>query len=198
MRAAAPALLFASFCLAFLMGCRSAGVAEAPQAQALRFSPEQYRVVHAAAAEVLRDHGFTIARNDYRFGVITTEPKESPTLAEFWIDDASTAGQRRSDTLNAQQRTVTIKIDRAEAAVDGAQGSYRLTVQVFIERLQRPDRLLTHSVTGELTTAYAQTPTHLRERGLDGPYAQTLTPDPWLEDRLLRAIRAAAQPQALP
>lgn len=172
-----------------LTGCQSAAVtAPQPGLAAMTFAPEQYPAVHAAAVEVLREHGFRISRNDYRFGKVTTYPKESPTLAEFWIDDATTWDQRRSDTLNAQQRSAKIQIDRASDPT-----VYELRVEVLVERLQRPERYLTHSATGQLSASYAGSPQHLRDRGIDGPYAQVLTRDPLLEARLLEAIKAAIQ-----
>lgn len=156
----------------------------------ISFSPEQYRMVFDASIEVLREQGFTIARSDYRFGVITTEPLEAATALEFWIGDATTATQRRSDTLNAQQRTAIIRIGQAED-----QDAFQLTAEVQVQRLQRPDRYLTHSATGQLTAAYAETPLHLRQQGIDRPYAYDLERDPWLEQRLLQAIRDAAAAQ---
>ena len=198
--------------LVMLTGCQSAP--SDPQALAqlftkpkpFVFNQDQRPAVHAAAIEVLREHGFRIARNDFRFGTITTYPKESPTFAEFWIDDATTRDQRRADTLNAHQRSVTLttqsmpgfdlsdpKSGRAPDDSDKLAAYYRMTVEVFVERLQRPDRYLTHSATAQLSATYTTTPTHLNDRGIDGPYAQPLTRDPALEDRLLKAIQAATE-----
>lgn len=182
-----------------LGGCRSAAVTDpdtapapgdlsisGPESESYLLEPAQYLRVYAAAVEVLRDGGFRIARNDYRFGTITTFPKESPTAAEFWIDDATTADQRRADTLNAQQRRVAIRITKLEDA------NYELTAEVLIEIRRDPARYLTHSATGRLTAEYAATPTHLSERGITGPYTQVLSRDPQLEARLIRAIRERA------
>lgn len=170
-----------------------------PAPRVYEFAPERYPAVHAAAVETLRDHGFRIARNDYRFGQITTYPKESPTVAEFWIDDAGSFAQSASDTLNAHQRTARVRVEglnlnqALEDAVDqdAPAPAYTLTVEVLIERLQRPDRYLTASATGRAVSTYAATPNHLRERGIDGPYAQPLTRDPAFEARLLEDILQA-------
>lgn len=183
------ALLLA--CPLLLTGCNSTPTDEAAQATALQdadpfvFPPSQYPRVHRAAADVLREHGFVIARNDYRFGVITTEPKEAPTSLEFWIDDPTTPTQHQADTLNAQQRRVAIR-------TKGDQTTYSLTVEVMVERLQRPARYLTHSATTRLSADYAATPAHLRDRGIDANYAQRLTRDPHLEARLRDAIAQRA------
>lgn len=171
------------------------------------FDSEQYPAVFEAAVETLRNHGYRIARRDYRFGAITTYPKEAATAAEFWIDDATTREQRHADTLNAQQRTVTVKVERnmSEAAFEDALQStnkpddirsdnpdfwsYRLSVEVRIQRLQRPDRYLTHSASPRISRTYTDTPMHLKDRGIQGPYAQETGRDSLLERRLLQAIQ---------
>lgn len=204
---------FATSCLSILFitlaGCHAAGgrhaaaesastLAKNPNA-AYTFPADQYESVFPATVEVLRSHGFRISRNDYRFGRITTYPKESPTFAEFWIDDATTSAQRRSDTLNANQRTVSITIKRAQVSeeLDTETGEvappgYELTAEVMIQRRQEPARYLTQSVTGVLSAEYALTPRHLSDQGIDGPFAQNLSRDHDLERRLLAAIRLEA------
>lgn len=170
-----------------LVGCQSTPT-ELPQPAVLKFSADRYPAVFEAAVEVLRDHGYRIARRDYRFGTITTFPKEAATTAEFWIDDATTRAQKRDDTLNSQQRTVTVRVDQPEAG----QG-YAMSIEVLVQRLQRPDRYLTHSASGRITASYTDVPMYLKDRGIEGPYAQSLDRDPLLERRLLEAIKAAAQ-----
>lgn len=169
------------------LGC-STTPTEQPQSARLTFSADRYPAVFEAAVETLRDHGYRIARRDYRFGTITTYPKEAATAAEFWVDDATTAQQRRADTLNSQQRTVTVKVEQPEG-----EPGYALTVEVLIERLQRPERYLTHSASPRISTTYTDVPMHLRDRGIDGPYAQILSRDPLLERRLIEAIKAATE-----
>ena len=168
-------------------GC-STTPTEQPQTARLTFSQDKYPVVFEAAVETLRQNGFRIARRDYRFGTITTYPKEAPTSAEFWIDDASTYAQHKSDTLNSQQRTVTVKVEQTES-----DPGYALTVEVLVERLQRPERYLTHSASPRVTTTYTDVPLHLKDKGIDGPYAQRMERDPLLERRLIEAIKAAAE-----
>ena len=195
MRTVASILLAA---LLLVVGCQSAPQAESIEDVAdhlpskhpagfYAFAPEQYPTVFEAAVETLREHGYRIARRDYRFGTITTYPKEAATIAEFWIDDASTYAQRRSDTYNAQQRTVTVTVEQPKD-----QDRFTLSVKVQVQRLQRPDRYLTHSASPRISAAYTDTPMHLKDRGIDGPYAQDLDRDTSLEQRLLKAIEAAA------
>lgn len=170
-----------------LMGCQSAP-AEQPQSARLTFAADRYPAVFEAAAETLRSQGYRIARRDYRFGTITTYPKEAATRAEFWVDDATTRHQGRADTLNAQQRTITVRVEQP-----GEEPGYALTVEVLVQRLQRPERYLTHSAGNQITATYSAVPTHLSDRGIAGPYAQNLDRDPLLERRLLEAIKAAVQ-----
>lgn len=167
------------------LGCASAP-SEQQQSARLTFAADHYPAVFEAAVETLRDHGYRIARRDYRFGTITTFPKEAATLAEFWVNDATTLDQRRADTLNSQQRTVTVKVEQS----DGEAG-YALTVQVLVQRLQRPERYLTHSASARISASYTAIPIHLKKQGIDGPYAQTLDRDPLLERRLVESIMAA-------
>lgn len=199
-------------CSALGVGCQSTSPASAgapaaaanAQLASFEFFPEDYPQVHEAAVAVLREHGFRIARNDYRFGTVTTYVKESPTVLEFWIDDASTSAQRRADTLNAQQRMVKLTIlslpgfDLSDPLSDQDEDDiippyYKLTVQVLVERLQLPDRYLTHSVRGQIAAEYTTTPTHLSDRGITGPYAQPMTRDPHLEARIVNAIALKAR-----
>ncbi|MEM9109952.1 MAG: hypothetical protein AAGC72_08000 [Planctomycetota bacterium] len=182
------------------LGC-STTPAEQPQPARLTFSEDRYPVVYEAAVETLRTNGYRIARSDYRFGTITTFPKEAATSAEFWVDDATTYAQRRSDTYNAQQRTVTVQVEQREA-----DAGFSLSVRVEVQRLQRPERYLTHSAGPQISAAYTDVPMHLKDRGIDGPYAYTIERDPLLERRLLDAIKeavpddsseeAAAQPRS--
>ena len=180
------------FMLTALVGCQSTPGSDHQAARedaSFTFHPDQYPVVHEAIVEVLRDDfGFRIARNDYRFGTVTTFPKESPTFAEFWIDDATTRDQRAGDTLNSHQRTLAVKVKPNIS-------QYTLTVEAMVERLQQPNRYLTHSVTGRITAFYTATPTYLRDRGIEGAYAQSLTRDPDLAARIAEAIEAKARGQ---
>ena len=169
------------------IGC-TATQEESPQSVRLTFAADRYPAVFEAAVQTLRDHDFRIARRDYRFGTITTYPKEAATFAEFWVDDATTREQRRADTLNSQQRTVTVNVAQPE----GEEG-YALTVEVLVQRLQRPQRYLTHSASNRISANYTAVPTHLQNQGFEGPYAQTLERDPLLERRLIQAIKAAVQ-----
>ncbi|MEM9347331.1 MAG: hypothetical protein AAGB26_12015 [Planctomycetota bacterium] len=182
-------LIFGLLLCTAQLGCSTAP-AEQPQPARLTFSEDRYPAVFGAAVETLRANGYRIDRSDYRFGTITTFPKEAATSAEFWVDDATTYAQRRSDTYNAQQRTVTVQVEQPEE-----QDGFSLTVRVEVQRLQRPERYLTHSASPQISATYTDVPMHLKDRGIDGPYAYTIERDPLLERRLLQAIKAATPGQ---
>lgn len=184
MRTTVTTLACLLLCTIFF-GC-STVPAEPPQTARLTFAADRYPAVFEAAVQTLRDHGYRIARRDYRFGTITTFSKEAATTAEFWIDDATTRQQRKADTLNSQQRTVTIKVEQP-----AEQPGYTLTIEVLVQRLQRPERYLTHSASPRISSTYTDVPAHLKNRGIDGPYAQTMDRDPLLERRLIEAIKSA-------
>ena len=188
---------------AVLSGCSSTGesagadpASAPPPPTTFAFAPQRYPEVHAACIQALRGQGFRIARNDYRFGSITTYPKESATLAEYWVDDATTTSQGASDSLNAHQRIARLRVEGfditqpLEMAIDDNKPppTYKLNVEVVIQRLQLPKRYLTNSASAQATASYADTPIHLRAKGITGPYAQRLARDPRLESRLLEAI----------
>ena len=147
MRTTATTLACLLLCT-LLLGCNTVPP-EQPQAAQLTFAQERYPAVFEAAVQTLRDHNYRIARRDYRFGTITTFPKEAATTAEFWIDDATTRPQRKADTFNSQQRIVTVKV---EPFVE--QAGYALTVEVLVQRLQRPERYLTHSASPRISSTY--------------------------------------------
>jgi hypothetical protein len=57
-----------------LGGCSSSATLENPQP----VSAEAYRATFDASIDVLRDHGFVVGRQDYRFGRVTSQPRPSP------------------------------------------------------------------------------------------------------------------------
>ncbi|MEM9021481.1 MAG: hypothetical protein AAGC44_13035 [Planctomycetota bacterium] len=158
-------------------------------------SPSEYRPAFDATVRTLREHGFRIARNDYRFGVISTYPKESPTLAEPWIGDHTTRAQARRATLNAERRVVTARLERADGAIAQTAGpdAFALFIEVEVQRRREPQRFLTHSAGGYITRQYTSVPVHLRGRGIEGVYWQAVGRDGLLEQRLLAEVLANAR-----
>jgi len=187
MQAAALMLLAAA---ALLGGCTHAVQADNPAV----IEQDQYPVAFDNAVQTLRDQGFRIARNDYRFGVISTYPKEASTLAEPWTDDHTTRAQARRATLNAEQRVVTISFTPRDGSDDPATATgYDVLVQVLVERRRDPQRYLTHSASGYISRQYTTVPEHLQDRGIEGTYWQPIGQDELLEQRLMAQIIGAPQ-----
>ena len=183
---AAALILFAA--AALLGGCTRAVQVDNPAV----IAAGEYQAAFGRAVDTLRGHDFRIARNDYRFGVISTYPKEAPTLAEPWIDDHTTRAQARRATLNAERRVVTVRLTPVDAA--GTQAAdpdrYELVVEVEVQRRREPQRFLTHSAGGSITRQYTTVPEHLQDRGIEGTYWEKIGRDALLEQRLLAQILA--------
>ena len=90
-----------------LIGCTRPPVAANPYPIQLR----DYDRTYTAAIAVLRDNGFRIDRQDYRFGRLTTIPLGSPTIAEPWHRHNSTTAQAWHSTLSDLQRRVTVFLE---------------------------------------------------------------------------------------
>lgn len=174
-------------------GCSRPFFTEAPNP--VEIDAREYARVYDAAIEVLRDYGFRVNREDARFGRITTYPLDSPTVVEPWRGDNTTAGQAWQSTLSHLRRTVRIFIDprtQADAPDDGSQAirpeAYSLRVEVLLENRQLPTRRLIPAQGRGMFSRLDAVPPRWRERGIGSSDWQPLGRDPYLEDRLARAI----------
>jgi len=164
---------------------------------------EYNRVFHAGIG-VLRDYGFELERQDYRFGVINTSAATSPTMFEPWCDHNSTPDQTWQSTLNHIQRRVTIFIepenqseqtfendDSDEDVLEDVQSSsqtFLLRVEVLVERQEVPTRRMNGSAAGTGFSNLKAVPHELSSRGIAAQYWQTVGRDPYLENRILADI----------
>ena len=168
-------------------GCASTPQPPPPPAAEHHFNADAYDAHFEAAGWTLRDLGFRLARNDRRFGVITTYPKESPTSFEPWLADNTTRQAARRSTYNRLRRRVTATIQPAEGEHPG-RPPYRLTVRVELERQQEPSRYLTHSARSRVTAHFRDVPAHYAGDGIPGLYWEPAGEDPALARQLLDAI----------
>ncbi len=153
-----PRLSIISLALLTFVGCA------APVAQIDNPIPvhaDEYDRVFDAAVEVLRDYRFVIARQDRRFGIITTQPLTAASFLEPWHADSLTTNQRAENTFNHQRRTVTVRIQPNTAAATTPSAiepdkRYTLRVECLLHRRTHPPRML--------NTA-ALTSTRFRQRG---------------------------------
>ncbi len=180
-------LILLALALPFVAGCSTApAVIESP----LPIAAEDYRKTFEVAVASLRDHGFVIDRQDYRFGRITTKPRVSPNMLEIWNQDNTTAAQSVSASLNNEHRIVAIELNRA-AGSEGqpAASAYALTVEVSIERTTDPDRRLTGSTSPtNMVRPLKETPAQFQREGVQGTAMVFVARDEHFEQRLLADI----------
>jgi len=157
----------------------------------LEIDRQEYARLFDATVLVLRDYGFRVARQDYRFGVITTEPMRAPTILEPWQTINTTVDQAFASTVNDQRRRVTISLVPAEAdpPTTGAPTPYELHAEVIVERLMVPTARLTGSTAGRrIVHQLSSVPVEWQQRGIRATYWRTIGRDPYLEQRLLAGI----------
>ena len=92
-----------------------------------------YDNVWQQAIGVLTKAGFTLDRQDYRLGVLSTKPLPGAQFVEFWKPQHVNALNAMENTINTQRRIVRITISRAEKP-----DFYEIGVQVLVERQTNP------------------------------------------------------------
>lgn len=185
---------------ALLLGLAS-GVAGCHQAAKTAVNPlpidaREYSRLFEASVRELRNLGFVVDREDYRFGQVTTKPLTSPTVFEFWKPLNSTMGQAVQSTANLERRTVQVFLEpvRPEGveppSAEGAEtnaGPYQLRVEVMVERLQRPDAFVSGASDRPLGSLTGH-PQEWQRRGIDDRYWLVIGRDEKLERRLVERI----------
>jgi len=177
-----------------LTGVWLAGCAASPEAQRGSIVPvvlaeARYQPVYDAAIDVLRDRGFRVDRQDFRFGRITTQPRPSPTVFEPWVRDNSNAAQTLASTADHLQRRVTVMLDPLE----NVEGEFGLSVEVVIERREFPLRRLTGTAERRQLDALSAVPAEWEARGITETYAQPIGRDAEMERGLVVEILARAE-----
>jgi hypothetical protein len=192
-----------------LAGCASdTPIVTAP----VEVDAREYARVFDASVIVLRELGYRVDRQDYRFGRVTTWPRGTATAAEVWRSEDLTPYQSLEATLNSQRRSVTVMLDPVESAPDpdasatltgkplaplpgtasaspSSSQAYRLRVEVLVEEQQRPTEYLNGSTTGQrMNSALREVPTELANRGIAATYWQPTGRDPYMESRLIAQI----------
>jgi hypothetical protein len=97
------------------------------------------RLWHATEVAA-RDHGFVIDREDYRSGVLTTEPLTSKQWFEVWRNDVQTAEDLVDSSLATYRRTLTFQFEKK------SDGTYEVSPTILIERYAQSERPITASV----------------------------------------------------
>ncbi len=162
-----------------------------------------YKTYFDTTVRVLRDNGYVIDRNDYRFGTITTLPQGSPTVFEVWNPQNTTGYQAVESTLADEQRRVAVTFTRPEpdaadqhaAPSDPGDPGYAIEVEVILERRQVPTRYMTGSARRNVFSTLSAVPKDLADKGVTGNYWLPIGRDAYLEARLMKQIneRVAAE-----
>jgi hypothetical protein len=90
-----------------------------------------------SAKDTVRAYLFTLDRQDYRSGVITTAPEISKQFFEFWRHDAGTPYDAFSNTMGAIRRTIRFEVAR------NADNTFTLVPKVLVERQSIFERRVT-------------------------------------------------------
>ncbi len=164
-----------------LIGCQATPQsASAP----VQIAEQEYAHMYQASIDVLRDNGYTIDRDDYRFGSVTTDAEQSSTVLEPWRRDNKTFVQAVAATANRQRRVVRVQMEPIEHT-----DQFNLYVEAVVEQLQLPTRYLTGSTRGQaIFGQLSSVPGEHARRGITEGYWQTVERDPLLEQRLLDEI----------
>mgnify|MGYP006295044941 FL=1 len=91
-----------------LAACASAPP-PSPTGRRLAVPPDQYAAAFGAAKDVLRAHGFALARVDARAGVLTTQPRHAAGLATPWIPHSTTLSDAAAGVLHRDRRTAEVR-----------------------------------------------------------------------------------------
>lgn len=152
----------------------------------------QYDATFDAAVSLLRDYGFTIDRQDYRFGLVTTRPMVSPTIFEPWRTTNTSPAQMAQGTLNSQRRIVRVAIKPVTLPISPTT-QYQLTVQVNMIKLQQPLKHLNGSTSGfAIVSNYSAVPAEWKEEGIPRSYWIPDGSDPLLAQRVIDDIAKRA------
>lgn len=95
-----------------------------------------YRLWNACRAEA-HDRFFLIDRENYREGLLTTQPLISKQAIEFWRRDVVTPSDIANSTLATYRRTVRFELTRQ------ADGTFTAHPKVLVERFASAERRLT-------------------------------------------------------
>jgi hypothetical protein len=120
---------------------------------------DDYDRLWNACAETAKSEFFSLDRQDYRDGLLTTRPLVSKQLWEFWRSDAGDSYYALQNSIQTIRRSIEFDFDRQAAG-----GT--VSPKVLIERFAQPNRRITS--TGDYRQFFSPVNT--------GPPA---TPDPY-------------------
>jgi hypothetical protein len=119
---------------------------------------EDFDKLWSASAETAHNEFFTIDRQDYRDGLLTTRPLISKQIWEFWRSDAGDEYYAWQNSLQTIRRTIQFEFDRQS-------GGATVSPKVLIERFSQPNRRITS--TGEYRRFFTPQPTAAEASAVD-------------------------------
>jgi hypothetical protein len=93
-----------------------------------------YDNIWRQAAAIVTAAGFSLDRQDYRLGVMTSFALPSAQVVEFWKPQHVNLTDSLENTVNNQRRSVRVTISRVEGKPD----FYQIGIQVLVERETNP------------------------------------------------------------
>ena len=97
-----------------------------------------YDNIWQQAITVLNKSGFALDRQDYRLGVLSTQPLPGAQFIEFWKPQQVNFTDAMENTINNQRRTVRLTISK----VPGKADFYEIGMQVLVERRSNPTEVI--------------------------------------------------------
>jgi hypothetical protein len=94
---------------------------------------ENYDRVWQESLTLLQNMGFHVNWQDYRLGVITTDPRIGPEILEFFRPDATDSDSLWESTINTFRRSVRLTITPGSAPQ-----SWRISIEVLVEKRENP------------------------------------------------------------
>ena len=101
---------------------------------------QDFQTLWSACEDVARDYFFKLDRNDWRSGVLTTQPMVSSQFFEPWRRELQTAADVAESSTATIRRTI-----RFEVSANG-HGTYTVTPKVLVERQSLAERRVTSVV----------------------------------------------------
>jgi hypothetical protein len=196
---------------AIVAGCQS----DPPRvADPLPVAGAEYDRFYEATRAVLRDRGFELAQQNYRFGLVTTEPLTARTLFEPIGDNHQSLASATRSTLRHTRRKVRVALEPQQesqgssqnampaatqpitltdapptvATTKPAEAAYQLRVVVTVEARQAPTRRVIGGTGRRVFSTLNRVPKRWARRGIEKTYWHPLGRDRELEAQLRREI----------
>lgn len=120
-----------------------------------------YDKLWGACGDVARDELFILDREDYRDGLLTTQPLVSRQFFEIWRPDTGDTHDLIINSLQSIRRTIRFEFEKSS-------GGYSATPKVLIERLSQPEVRTTTAARYRSLFATPQLPSDHGPRMVEG------------------------------